>query len=65
MKLGARHSGLKIAGQKGTLITSFKKIENRESDGKFWRAKIPGENFALSGFANWRMAKRQNARGKF
>ena len=57
LKLGARHSGLKIVGQKGTLITSFKKIENWERDGKFWRAKIPGENFVSSVFVNGRRAQ--------
>ena len=57
LKLGARHSGLKIVGQKGTLITSFKKIENWEKDGKFWRAKIPGENFVSSVFVNGRRAQ--------
>lgn len=57
LKLGARHSGLKIAGQKGTLITSFKKVENWERDGKSWRAKIPGENFVSSVFVNGRRAQ--------
>lgn len=57
LKLGERHSGLKIIGQKGTLITSFRKIENWETDGGLWRAKIPGENFVSSVFINGRRAQ--------
>lgn len=56
IKLDSRHSGLKVAGKSGAAISSLKKIENWEADGKFWKAKIPGEDFVSSIFVNGRRA---------
>ncbi len=56
IKLGPRHSGLKVAGKSGAAISSLKKIKNWEADGKFWKAKIPGADFVSSIFVNGRRA---------
>lgn len=59
IKLGPRHSGLKVAGKSGAAISSLKKIKNWEADGKFWKAKIPGADFVSSIFVNGRRASIQ------